>query len=162
MSEKQVPPWANAAAASLLQVLRSKEPGTFVHCLRVGEFSKQLASKLGMNEYQQSVAEIAGYLHDLGEVTIDQDILAKPNANLPPREALLKHLAAHLGNEFILTHNRIVLHYLSGKVDAEIFLEFSQYPDLAVIETLQQKCVAMTSDDPYFNNIQIHRHYAPK
>lgn len=95
MSDKQVPTWAAAATASLLQVLRSKEPGTFVHCLRVGEFSKQLAMKLGLNEYQQSVAETAGYLHDLGEVTIDQDILAKPTKlNAIEYEIMKSHVVA--------------------------------------------------------------------
>lgn len=95
MSEKQVPPWAYAAAASLLQYLRVKEPGTFEHSLRIGEMSKQLAIQLGLNEYQQRVAEIAGLLHDLGEATIDQDILAKPTKLNPIEYEIMKsHVAA--------------------------------------------------------------------
>jgi HD-GYP domain-containing protein (c-di-GMP phosphodiesterase class II) len=95
MSEKQVPLWANAVAASLLQSLRVKEPGTFEHSLRIGEFSKQLAMKLGLGEYQQRVAEIAGFLHDLGEATIDQDILAKPTKlNAIEYEIMKSHVQA--------------------------------------------------------------------
>jgi HD-GYP domain-containing protein (c-di-GMP phosphodiesterase class II) len=90
MSDQQVPFWANAAAASLLQILRSKEPGTFEHSLRVGEFSKQLAVKMGMSDYQQRVAEIAGLLHDIGEATIDQDILAKPTKLNPIEYEIMK------------------------------------------------------------------------
>ena len=94
MIEKQVPNWANAAAASLLQTLRVKEPGTFEHSLRVGEFSKQLAMKVGLSDYQQRVAEIAGFLHDLGEATIDQDILAKPTKLNPIEYEIMK---SHVG-----------------------------------------------------------------
>ncbi len=95
MSEKQVPAWANAVAASLLQSLRVKEPGTFEHSLRIGEFSKQLAMKIGLGEYQQRVAEIAGFLHDLGEATIDQDILAKPTKLNPIEYEIMKsHVVA--------------------------------------------------------------------
>ncbi len=95
MSDKQVPIWANAVVASLLQTLRVKEPGTFEHSLRIGEYSKQLAAKLGLGEYQQRVAEVAGFLHDLGEATIDQDILAKPTKLNPIEYEIMKsHVAA--------------------------------------------------------------------
>lgn len=95
MGEKQVPSWAYAVAASLLQYLRVKEPGTFEHSLRIGELSKQLAIKLGLGEYQQKVAEIAGLLHDLGEATIDQDILSKPTKLNPIEYEIMKsHVAA--------------------------------------------------------------------
>lgn len=92
----------------------------------------------------------------------EEDILAKPNSNLPPREALLAHLAERLGGEFVITDNRIVLHYLSGKVDAELLLELDQYREPAAIAALQQKCAAITLNDPYFRNIQTHRNCAPK
>jgi HD-GYP domain-containing protein (c-di-GMP phosphodiesterase class II) len=95
MSDKEVPVWTNAVVASLLQSLRVKEPGTFEHSLRIGEFSKQLAMKIGLSEYQQRVAEIAGFLHDLGEATIDQDILAKPTKlNAIEYEIMKSHVAA--------------------------------------------------------------------
>ncbi len=95
MIDQQVPLWANAATASLLQNLRANEPGTFVHSLRVGENSKQLAKIMGMSLYQQRVAEIAGYLHDLGEATIDQDILSKPiKLNAIEYEIMKSHVGA--------------------------------------------------------------------
>lgn len=90
MTDKQIPAWANAVAASLLQSLRVNEPGIFEHCMRTGEFSKQLAVKLGLSEYQQRVVEIAGFLHDLGEATIDQDILAKPTKLNPIEYEIMK------------------------------------------------------------------------
>lgn len=95
MIEKQVPPWAHAVTASLLQYIRVREPGIFEHNMRVGELSKQLAVKMGLNEYQQRVAEIAGFLHDIGEATIDQDILSKPTKLNPIEYEIMKsHVAA--------------------------------------------------------------------
>ncbi len=100
MAEQQIPLWANATVASLLQILRSKEPGTFEHSLRVGESSKQLAMKLGLNLYQQKVTEVAALLHDLGESTIDQDIIAKPTKlNAIEYEIMKSHVAA--SEEFV-------------------------------------------------------------
>lgn len=92
----------------------------------------------------------------------EDDMLAKPNANLPPRDILLKHLAARLGSELSLAEQRIVLHYLSGKVDAELLLEPEQFHESAALKALQQKCAEIALDDPYFRNIQIYRHGAPK
>ena len=92
----------------------------------------------------------------------EEDILAKPNAHLPPRETLLKHLADRLGSEFDFSNNRIVLHYLSGKVDAELLLNAGQYLDPAAVTALEQKCAALVVNDPYFRDIQFYRYCAPK
>ncbi len=51
----------------------------------------------------------------------EDDLKAKPNAHLPSRPALLEHLAGRLGMPD-LPDNRVVFHYLDGKVDAEIYL----------------------------------------
>ncbi|MFA6013899.1 MAG: cation diffusion facilitator family transporter [Gallionellaceae bacterium] len=90
----------------------------------------------------------------------EEDVLAKPNAHLPPRENLLSHLAQRLGSEFQLGDMRIVLHYLSGKVDAELFLK--SLPEAVQWEKLTQQCAAISRDDPYFRDIQLYIHGAPK
>lgn len=95
-----IPNWSGASVASLLQVLKHIEPGTYEHCLRVGEYSKQLALYAGMNEYQQRVAEIAGMLHDIGKASIDLDILLKPGKlNAIEYEIIKSHSLA--SEEFI-------------------------------------------------------------
>lgn len=90
----------------------------------------------------------------------EEDVLAKPNAHLPPRETLLTHLAQRLGSEFQLRDMRIILHYLSGKVDAELFLK--SLPDALQWEKLTRQCVDIARDDPYFRDIQLYIHGAPK
>lgn len=100
VSQFEIPTWAHAVTVSLLKILRYNEPGIYEHSLRVADHSKQLASFLGLNTYQQRVAEIAGLLHDLGEITIDQDILAKPTKlNVVEYELMKSHVLASV--EFI-------------------------------------------------------------
>ncbi len=95
-----IPNWSGASVASLLQILKHIEPGTYEHCLRVGEYSKQLAHYAGLNEYQQKVAEISGLLHDIGKATIDLDILLKPSKlNAIEYEIIKSHSLA--SEEFI-------------------------------------------------------------
>ena len=52
----------------------------------------------------------------------EDDAHARPNAHLPQRHLLLAHLYSRLG-ESLPASTRIVLHYLNGKVEAEILLD---------------------------------------
>ncbi len=86
----------------------------------------------------------------------EDDLQAKPNAHLPHREALLSHLGQRLGDSFPLG-SRTMLHYLDGKVDADLFVDLAIYHDPARLEALQRKCAEITADDIYFRAIQLHR-----
>lgn len=91
----------------------------------------------------------------------EDDAVAKPNTHLPSREFLLSHLTARLG-EALLPISRSVLHYLDGKIDAEIFLDTSYCQDKHKVSILLSKCADITLDDEYFRNIQLHYSDAPK
>ncbi|HLP98239.1 MAG TPA: cation diffusion facilitator family transporter [Sideroxyarcus sp.] len=80
----------------------------------------------------------------------EDDVQAKPNAHLPQRHLLLAHLADRLG-EALPPSAHIVLHYLSGKVEAELL--FDATADLAAI---RQKCATIVQDDPYFRTITVY------
>ena len=85
MAWGDIPDWAYESVGSLLQSLKSVEPSTYQHCLRVGEYCRKLAKESGLNEYEQKVAEFSGLLHDIGKIGIDKDILLKPS-RLDPKE----------------------------------------------------------------------------
>jgi len=85
----------------------------------------------------------------------EDDAQAKPNAHLPQRHLLLAHLESRLGMS-LPPSTRIVLHYLSGKVEAELMFE-----DAADIDTLRRACAVITADDVYFRNIQLYSNRAP-
>lgn len=89
----------------------------------------------------------------------EDDSLAKPNIRLPSREVLLEHLSGRLGGSLPLG-SRTVLHYLDGKVDADLFLDSAIYQDAARIEALQRGCREITADDLYFRDIKLHRSHA--
>lgn len=91
----------------------------------------------------------------------EDDALAKPNVHLPSRELLLGHLNTRLGDVH-LPVTRSVLHYLDGKIDAELFLDTSYCQDTGKVAALLKKCAAITLDDEYFRTIQLHYSDAPK
>jgi cation diffusion facilitator family transporter len=87
----------------------------------------------------------------------EDDMQARPNAHLPSRPGLLAHLAERLGDPG-LPDNRVVFHYLDGKVDAEIYLVNQQSAERA--DTLQARCDELVRDDELFRVIHVHRSHA--
>jgi len=87
----------------------------------------------------------------------EDDLKAKPNVHLPSRPGLMEHLAKYLGAG-VLANNRVVFHYLDGKVDAEIYLAKEPSPEGA--DVLQARCDELVSEDPIFRVIHVHRSYA--
>ena len=91
----------------------------------------------------------------------EDDATAKPNIHLPSRESLLVHLATKLGDTH-LPITRSVLHYLDGKIDAELFLDSDYCQDKNKLSVLSRKCADITQNDEYFRHIQLHFSDAPK
>lgn len=73
-----IPNWIYDSSSSLMQALKVVDPQTYAHCCRVGELSRRLAKDLGLNEYEQKVAEFSGLFHDIGKIGIDKAIIHKP------------------------------------------------------------------------------------
>jgi cation diffusion facilitator family transporter len=90
----------------------------------------------------------------------EDDLKAKPNAHLPSRPGLMAHLAERLGEPGLLD-NRVVFHYLDGKVDAEIYLSADQ-PLAGKADELQARCNEVVHDDELFRVIHVHRSHAQK
>ncbi|MCR4303149.1 MAG: cation diffusion facilitator family transporter [Gallionella sp.] len=88
----------------------------------------------------------------------EDDLQAKPNAHLPSRPALLAHLAERLGDSN-LQDNRVVFHYLDGKVDAEIYLTKAT---LQQAEAMQAHCDEQVRNDAVFRTIHVHCKSAQK
>lgn len=86
----------------------------------------------------------------------EDDAHSRPNAHLPQRHLLLAHLQKRL-DRALPEDARIVLHYLGGKVEAELLL----MPSPAYIG-LETKCAALCQDDPYFRRIEVFWLAAPK
>lgn len=85
MAWGDIPDWSYDSVRALLEALKAVEPSTYHHCLRVGEYSRKLAVSMGLNEFEQKVAEFSGLLHDIGKIGIDRNVLLKPG-KLDPHE----------------------------------------------------------------------------
>src|SRR5674476_1391054 len=88
----------------------------------------------------------------------EDDLTAKPNAHLPSRPGLLAHLVERLEEPGLL-NNRVVFHYLDGKVDAEIYLSSDQRL-AGQADELQARCDELVRDDELFRIIHVHRIHA--
>jgi cation diffusion facilitator family transporter len=84
----------------------------------------------------------------------EDDMKAGHNAKLPSRPDLLDELAKRLGDEH-LPDNRVVFHYLDGRVDAELYLP-TDGPTAGQAKALQARCDELVRDDPLFRGIHIH------
>lgn len=73
-----IPESAVEIANSLLQTLKQKDPFTFYHCCRVGRASRRLAKAMDLNVYEQAILEYSGLFHDLGKISVPDEILLKP------------------------------------------------------------------------------------
>lgn len=85
----------------------------------------------------------------------EDDMQTKPNARLPQRHLLLAHLYSRLGYE-LPASTLIVLHYLDGKVEADLLLDADLDP-----ARLREHCAAITLDDPYFRRLTAYQKVAP-
>ena len=85
-----VPNWAYESVRALLEALKTVEPYTYEHCLRVGEYSRKLARDMGLSEYEQKLAEFAGMLHDIGKIGVPKEILLKPGRLEPLEYDIMK------------------------------------------------------------------------
>lgn len=89
----------------------------------------------------------------------EDDLRVKPNAHLPARGVLLRHLVECLGPDLPLEEPAI-LHYLDGKVEVDLFLAATAFDDLAKCAALERRCAEITASDPYFRAIRLYRRCA--
>lgn len=84
----------------------------------------------------------------------EDDLEAHTETRLPSRTALLEQLAQQLGENWS-PENRVELHYLNGKVEADLFLDPTTSQD--AINTLQRQCEQIVAADSCFRTIHLHR-----
>jgi len=149
-----------AAFKSTVQVATNlsemRDPYTTGHSRRVAEIATALSAELGFDAQRQEGMRVAGYLHDIGKISVPSEILAKPGRLEPIEFDLVKEHAQGgydilKGVEFPWPvaevarqhHERIDgSGYPQGLKGEEILLEARI---LAVADVVE----AMSSDRPY-------------
>lgn len=118
---------AEAVLFSLALGVEARDPYTGGHCARLAQYASDLGKHLGF-DYESIVAlKRGGYLHDLGKVTIPDDILKKAGP-LSTREWELMKLHPGVGEKICqpLKTLRRVLPIIRHHHE---FLDGSGYPD---------------------------------
>jgi PAS domain S-box-containing protein len=67
-----------------------RDPYTAGHERRVAELAVAIGAELGFDARRQEGLRVAGYLHDIGKITIPSEILSKPGKLSSPEFALIK------------------------------------------------------------------------
>jgi HD-GYP domain-containing protein (c-di-GMP phosphodiesterase class II)/HAMP domain-containing protein len=77
-------------AASLVDLLETRDPYTRGHSDRVRHYCRQIARFLGLSSQQMVILDQAAQLHDLGKIGIPDSILHKPEVPSPPEWAKIR------------------------------------------------------------------------
>jgi len=134
-----------------------KDKYTQGHSERVGKYSEIIARELGFGEEQVEGMAIAGYLHDVGKLVVERDIINAPyRIDAKQSSELNRHPAA--GFEILSPIHHpyadipLMAKYHHERMDGRGYpdgLTDEQIPLGAKIVTLADSFDAMTTDRPY-------------
>ncbi len=134
-----------------------KDKYTQGHSERVGKYSEIIAREMGWSEQEVEGIQIAGYLHDIGKLIVDRDIINAPyNIDAKNSSELNRHPAA--GYEILSPINHpyadipLMAKYHHERIDGRGYpdgLTDEQIPIGAKIVSLADSFDAMTTDRPY-------------
>ena len=134
-----------------------KDKYTEGHSVRVGRFSEIIASELGWGKEETEGAAVAGYLHDVGKLTVERRIINAPyRINAKESAELNKHPA--VGFEILQPIHHpyadvpLAAKYHHERLDGRGYpdgLYDRQIPYIAKIVSLADSFDAMTTDRPY-------------
>ena len=134
-----------------------KDKYTQGHSERVGRYSEIIAQEMGWSEEEVEGIQIAGYLHDVGKLVVDRDIINAPyNIDAKSSSDLNKHPAA--GYEILAPIRHpyadipLMAKYHHERLDGRGYpdgLTDEEIPMGAKIVSLADSFDAMTTDRPY-------------
>ena len=97
--------------------------------------------------------------HEVVDVLVhidpEDDDMAKPSVHLPSRGELIAQLQDAL-QDALPPPDRIVLHYLNGRVEAEIFLPHSFWSQTERVAELQNQLNRFLQNDTIFGAVRLH------
>lgn len=134
-----------------------KDKYTEGHSVRVGKFSEIIAAELGWGPEEVEGAAVAGYLHDVGKLTVERKIINAPyRINAKESSELNKHPS--VGYEILqpihhpYTDVPLAAKYHHERLDGRGYpdgLYDREIPYIAKIVNLADSFDAMTTDRPY-------------
>ncbi|MDX1634634.1 MAG: HD-GYP domain-containing protein [Marinobacter sp.] len=147
----------NHSALLWLTQIRSKDGYTAEHCMNVCVLAAAFGKHLGLMESEIETLALAGLLHDVGKVKVDQDVLNKPGAFT---EAEFAHMKLHpvYGRQLLLSVHGLppvavdVAHAHHERMDGSGYprgLLHNQIPYFAKVVSVVDAYDAMTGERVY-------------
>ena len=146
----------NDAVASFLAALDARDPATCDHSRAVGMWSSRIAKTLGMSAADQSLAMLAGTMHDIGKITTPTEILRKSSL-LDGEEWEMMRAHARIGAKLLervasLAEIAPIVRAHHERIDGQGYpdrLAGSGIPMIARIVAVADSFHAMISKRPY-------------
>ncbi len=63
----------------LINLLDARDRYTWEHCRQVAKYAVDIAEEMGLSEKEREYIRLTGYLHDIGKIHVQPDVLNKPN-----------------------------------------------------------------------------------
>jgi cation diffusion facilitator family transporter len=106
-------------------------------------------------EAHPSVVDVLVHVDPEDDFDHDKNVL-----RMPAREVLLQHLSALI--EGLPEPKRVVFHYISGKVEAEVFLPHDFFEHGDMLRDAEQKVANRLTDNAYFSAVSLNCLVVPK
>lgn len=104
---------------------------------------------------RKRVLENHGVLDVMVHIDPEDDAKVKPSAHLPPRAELIARLKTALG-ETLPEPQRVLFHYLDGRVEAELLLPEAFCRNADQVSALQARIHHFLETTPEFRSVQVH------
>ncbi|HKC62030.1 MAG TPA: HD domain-containing phosphohydrolase [Pyrinomonadaceae bacterium] len=135
----------------------SKDKYTQGHSQRVGKFSEIIAREMGWSDEEVEGIAVAGYLHDIGKLVVERDIINAPY-RINAKESIELNRHPSIGYEILSPINHpyadipLAARYHHERVDGRGYpdgLTGEEIPLVAKIVCVADSFDAMTTDRPY-------------
>ncbi|MBC7798233.1 MAG: HD domain-containing protein, partial [Pyrinomonadaceae bacterium] len=146
-----------ATVEAFAAAIDSKDKYTQGHSQRVGRYSEIIVEELGWSAEKIEGAAVAGYLHDVGKLVVDRNIINSPmRITASENEQLVRHTTA--GYEILLPIKHpfadvpLAAKYHHERLDGRGYpdnLRDREIPYIAKIVCVADSFDAMTTDRPY-------------
>ena len=146
----------NEIVSSLINALGAKSDETKEHTMRMTALANRLGDSIGVSEEQKNQLSLLATLHDIGKISISEEILTKPGKPTEKEWQILKkhpengYKIASSSSEFAVVAKDILCHH--ERWDGGGYprgLEGEKIPFLARIISIIDAYDVMTNERPY-------------
>lgn len=145
---------------TLVSVINAKDRYTYGHSERVTYYSHKMAEKIDLSEEEISWVDYASFLHDIGKIEIDREILNKPSKLNDEEWAIIKQHPIW-GSDMVKPLTKLrpivpIIRYHHENFDGSGYpegLSGNAIPVISRIIRIVDSFDAMTSNRPYRRNM---------